>query len=109
MGVGELLGEHQARVIVAALAAVLLGLVQAEEPELAHPREHRVRERRLLPLLGVRLQFGDDEPVDRLPQLLVLLGEDEVPAGGRVVGFDHVGGGHRISPGLKRRGGLLSK
>ncbi len=67
VGVGELLGEDEARVVVAALAAVLLGLVETQEAELAHPLEHPVRERRLLPLLGVRLELLDHEAADRLP------------------------------------------
>ena len=89
--VDELLGEHQARVVVAALAAVLLGLVEPEEAELAHPLEHPVRERRLLPLLGVGLELLDHEPADRLAQLLVLVGEDEVLALGGEVGLEDVG------------------
>ena len=85
-------------VVVAALAAVLLGLVEAEEAELAHPLEHPVGERRLLPLLGVRLELLDHEAADRLPQLLVLVGEDEVLALGREVGLEDVGGGHAGAP-----------
>ena len=93
VGVAHLLGEHQARVVVAALAAVLLGLVEPEEAELAHPLEHPVRERRLLPLLGVGLELLDHEAADRLAQLLVLVGEDEVLALGGEVGLEDVGGG----------------
>ena len=78
----DLLGQHQARVVVAALAAVLLGLVEAEEAELAHAREDRVRERRLLPFLGVGGELFDREVADRLAQLFVLVGEDEVLAAG---------------------------
>ena len=55
--VHDLLGEHERREVVAALPAVLLGLVEAEEPELAHALEDPVRERRLLPLLGVRREL----------------------------------------------------
>ena len=54
LGVRHLLGEHERAVVVAALAAVLLGVGQPEEAELAHAREDPVRERRLLPLLRVR-------------------------------------------------------
>ena len=50
----HLLGEHQVAVVVAALAAVLLGIREAEEAKLAHAPEHRVGEGRLLPLLRVR-------------------------------------------------------
>jgi hypothetical protein len=78
--VDDLLGEHQRGVVVAALAAVLLGLVQAEEPQLPHAGEDPVGERRLLPLLGVRLQLFDDEAPDGLPQRLVVVVEDEVLA-----------------------------
>ena len=92
--VRHLLGEHEARVVVAALAAVRLGLVEPEEPELAHPLEHPVRERRLLPLLGVGLELLDHEPADRLAQLLVLVGEDEVLAAGGEVGLEDVVGRH---------------
>ena len=101
VGVRHLLGEHQARVVVAALAAVRLGLVEPEEAELAHPLEHPVGEGRLLPLLGVGLELLDHEAADRLAQLLVLVGEDEVLALGGVVGLEDVGGGHCArSPGL---------
>src|SRR6185312_3562360 len=71
-----------------------LGLVQAEEAQLSHPGEHPVGERRLLPLLGVGLELLDDKAPDRLAQLLVLVGEDEVLALAGVVGFEDVGGGH---------------
>ena len=92
----DLLGQHQAGVVVAALAAVLLGLVEAEEAKLAHPREHPVREGVLLPLLGVGLQLLDHEAADRVAQLLVLVGEDEVLAGGGEVRLEDVGGGHGV-------------
>ena len=97
VGVDELLGEHERGVVVAALAAVLLGLVEPEEAELAHPLEHPVGERRLLPLLGVGLELLDHEPADRVAQLLVVVGEDEVLALGGEVGLEDVGGGHRCS------------
>ena len=94
--VDDLLGEHERRVVVAALAAVLLGLVEAEEAELAHAAEDRVGEGRLLPLLGVRRELLGREAADRLAQLLVLVGEDEVLALGAEVGLEDVlrGGGH---------------
>ena len=57
VGVHQLLGQHQRAVVVAALAAVRLGLVETQEPELAHPLEHPVGERVLLPLLGVGLEL----------------------------------------------------
>src|SRR6185437_11535026 len=84
-----------ARVVVAALPAVLLRLVQAEEPELAEAREHRVGERRLLPFLGVRRELFDREVADRLTELFVLVGEDEVLALRLEVGLqDALGGCH---------------
>src|SRR5258707_10625315 len=89
----QLLGEHQSRVVVAALAAVLLGLVEPEEAELAHPLEHPVGERGLLPLLGVGLELLDREAADRVAKLLVLVGEDEVLALCGEVGLENVGGG----------------
>src|SRR5258708_7735264 len=89
----QLLGEHQGRVVVAALAAVLLGLVEPEEAELAHPLEHPVGEGRLLPLLGVGLELLDREAADRVAKLLVLVGEDEVLALCGEVGLENVGGG----------------
>ena len=94
--VDDLLGQHERRVVVAALAAVLLGLVEAEEAELAHAREDPVGEGRLLPLLGVRRELLDREAADRLAQLLVLVGEDEVLAPGGEVGLQDVlrSGGH---------------
>ena len=96
LGVHHLLGEHEVAEVVAALAAVLLGVGEAEQPELAHAREHGVGERRLLPLLRVRRQLLDDERVDRVAELLVVVVEDEVPAARPVVGLEHcgVGGGH---------------
>ena len=54
----ELLGEHEVAEVVAALAAVGLRHRQAEEAELAHAPEDRVRERRLLPLLRVRRELA---------------------------------------------------
>ena len=88
----DLLGEDEARVVVAALAAVGRRLVQPEEAELAHPLEHPVRERGLLPLLSVGLELLDHEAADRLTQLLVLVGEDEVLALGGEVWLEDVGG-----------------
>src|SRR5919202_2546925 len=91
----DLVAEHEAREVVAALAAVLLGVGETEEAELAHPREDPVRERGLLPLVRVRRELLAREVADRLAQLLVLLGEDEVAALGAEVGLDDgLGGGH---------------
>ena len=92
----HLLGEHEVAEVVAALPAVLLGIGQAEEAELAHAAEDGVRERRLLPLLRVRRELLDHERVDRLAQRFVLIVEDEVLAARPVVGLQHIGlgGGH---------------
>ena len=93
VGVRHLLGEHEVAEVVAALAAVLLGVGEPEQPELAHAREDRVGERRLLPLLRVRARARvTHEGVDRLAQPVVLLGEDEVPPAGGEVGLEDVGG-----------------
>ena len=91
----DLLAEDERGVVVAALAAVLDRLVEAEEAELAHPREDGVGEGRLLPLLGVGRELLGDEVGDRLAQLLVLVGEDEVLALRGEVGLEGgLGGGH---------------
>ena len=90
----ELLAEDQLAQEVAALPAVLLGLVEAEEAALAEAREHRVREARLLPLVDVRRELGGHEAPDRRPQVLVLIREEVVAAAGRVVGLQHRGGRH---------------
>src|SRR6202042_3285412 len=70
------------------------GLVQAEKAQLAHTLEHPIGEGRLLPLFAVGLELLDHEAPDRVAQLLVLVGEDEVLALAGVVGFEDVGGGH---------------
>ena len=82
------------RVVVATLAAVLHRLVESQEAELAHPLHYRVRERRLLPLNRVRTDLVDRPAPDRLPELLVLVGEDEVLALARVVRLDDIGSAH---------------
>jgi hypothetical protein len=91
--VDHLLGQHEVAVVVPALAAVLLGEREPEQPELAHAPEDRVGERRLLPLLGVRRELARHERVDRLAQAVVLLAEDEVPPRRGEVGLEDVGGG----------------
>ena len=61
---------------VAALAAVLLGELEAEEAELGAAREQLARElARLLPLVDVGRDLLGDEAPHRLAQLLVLVGE----------------------------------
>ena len=62
--------------VVAAGAAVLLGVVRAEDPELARALEDLVREDLgLLPLVGVRSELLLGELADGLAKLLVLFGE----------------------------------
>src|SRR5262249_31211060 len=52
-------------------------VLHAEETERTHPEPERARDRpRRLPLLDVRLHLPLNEPPHRLPELLVLLGED---------------------------------
>ena len=56
---GELLAEHRVVQVVAALAAVLLRVLEPEVAELGHAREHLVREPlRVLPLGGVGAQLA---------------------------------------------------
>ena len=72
----HLLGEDRVVHVVAALAAVLLRVLEPEEAELAHAREQLARELpRLLPLGRVRADLLLDERAERLAQRLVLLGE----------------------------------
>ena len=92
---GHLLGEDDAREVVAALAAVLLRHRQAEEAELAHALEHPVRVGVLLPLHRVGRELLGDERGERLAQLLVLVVEDEVALARAEVRLQDVGGGHR--------------
>ena len=95
----HLLGEHEVAVVVAALAAVLLGIGEAEEAELAHARGRPSRGRSSPPTpRRAGASSFVDERADRLAQLVVLLGEDEVLALGAVVGLQDVcGGGHASS------------
>jgi hypothetical protein len=104
LGVDDLLGEHERGEVVAALAAVFLRLVEAEEAQLAHAGEHPVGEGRLLPLVLVGGEFLDHEVADGLPQLLVLVGEDEVTALGGEVRLQGLGGGRAHVRTVSRRG-----
>src|SRR6266849_1496237 len=70
-GFGHLLREHDRREVVAALAAVLGRVAQAEEAELAEALEDGVGEGRLLPLLEVRLDLGGEELSDVEAELVV--------------------------------------
>ena len=73
---GQLLAEHRVVHVVAALAAQLLGVLQAEEADLGQLREHLVgKPARVLPLGGVGAQLVGHEPPHRLAQLRVLFGE----------------------------------
>src|SRR5207249_4468495 len=59
---GHLLRQHGVVHVVAALASVLLRILEAEEPELAHAREQRARELpRLLPVRDVGSNLALDE------------------------------------------------
>src|SRR5919106_2289895 len=72
----QLLAQHGVVEMVAAAAAVLARVLEPEEAELAHPREHLVGEPALpLPLAGVRPELLGDEPPDLAAQRLVALGE----------------------------------
>ena len=72
----ELLGLRDAEPVVAAGAAVLLGVVRAEDAELAGALEDLVREELgLLPLVGVRRELLLGELADGLAELVVLLAE----------------------------------
>ena len=73
---GELLGPDGVVDVVAALAAELLRVLEAEEAELGGAVVELAREQPLLlPLGDVRRDLGRDPAVDRLAQLLVLVGE----------------------------------
>ena len=74
-GASHLLGQHDRGEVVAALAAVLRRVAQAQEAELAEPPEDLVGEGLLLPLLEVRLDLLLQELADVQPQLLVGVGE----------------------------------
>ena len=73
---GELLDPDRVVDVVAALAAVLGLVLEAEEAELAAAGVELAGElARLLPLVDVRRDLLGDEAADRLAQLLVLLAE----------------------------------
>ena len=91
--VHDLLGEHERRVVVAALAAVLLGLVEAEEAR-ARPSARKTQSGNVVSSHSSACGASSfvHERADRLAQLLVLVGEDEVLARGGEVGLEDVGG-----------------
>ena len=75
-GARQLLGPDRVVDVVAALAAELLGVLEAEEAELAAALVQLARElARLLPLVDVGGDLLADEAPHRLAELLVLLGE----------------------------------
>ena len=81
----ELLDEHRLVQVVAALAAVLRRVLQAEQALRRELREDLVREPAvLLPLLRVRRQLAVEEAADRRAQLLVLGGEGGIGIHGGV-------------------------
>ena len=72
----HLLAQHRLVQVVAALTAVLLGVLQPEQPLGGQLREHLVGEPPLLlPLLGMWRELPLDEAARRLSQLVVLVGE----------------------------------
>ena len=78
-GLTELFDEHDLGGEVTARATPLLGVVQAEEPELARASEHVVGEEALvLPLVDVRAQLGVDEAAHGEAELVVVGREDRV-------------------------------
>jgi hypothetical protein len=75
-GARELLDPDSIVDVRTALAAELLGVLEAEEPELAAALVELARElARRLPLVDVRRDLLRDEAPDCLAQLLVLLGK----------------------------------
>ena len=79
-GGGHLFRPDRVVDVVAALAAQLLGVLEAEEAELGGPRIELARElARLVPLVHVGRDLGRDPARDRLAELLVLVreGRDE--------------------------------
>ena len=82
----------------ATLAAVLLGELEAEKPELPAAGEQPPGElARLLPLVDVRCDFLPDEPSHGLAQLLVLVGERRLRRPDTVI-LDHA---HELSGGFQ--------
>ena len=70
----QLLGLRDAEPVVAARAAVLLGVVRAEDPELTRALEDLVREELgLLPLVGERSELLRRELTDGVAEVIVLL------------------------------------
>jgi hypothetical protein len=77
--------------VIAALTPELDGVLQAEEAELGGPGVQLARELpRRLPLVHVRRDLGSHPAVDRLAQLLVLVGERG--QGGTLAGVADDGG-----------------
>jgi hypothetical protein len=72
----QLFRENRVVHVVTTLAAVLLGVLEPEEPELGHAREDLVgKPASVLPLHRVRGELVLHEAPDRLAELLVLVGE----------------------------------
>src|SRR5262249_11283060 len=108
--VAEALGADHRVVVVAALAAVLLGEAEAEEAQLARPGDHLAGPGRLLPLVAVGEELLFHPRLHRLALVFVLLREDHVLALGAVVRPDDlraVGsrGCHWDSPLVRSRSG----
>jgi len=79
----QLLREHGVRDVPAALAAVLLLVLQAEVAQLRAAVEHLVgKPARVLPLTRVRVKLGLHESPHALAEVLVLLRERRDRASG---------------------------
>ena len=101
----QLLGEHRVVHVVAALAAVLLRVLQPQEPGGRQLVEHLVgKPARVLPLGGVGAQLLGHEAADGLAQVLVLLGEGRDGARPVAAGTPLVNARLTASCGHARRG-----
>ena len=97
---GQLLGPDCVVDVVAALAPELHRVLQAEEAELGRPGVELARELPgRLPLVHVRRDLGPHPAVDRLAQLLVLVGER---GQGRPLAGVADDGGHRACCAIMR-------
>ena len=97
-GAGQLLDPDRVVQVGAALAAELLGELEAEEAELGAAGVELAGEfARRLPLVDVGRDLLDDEAADRLAQLLVLLAEwRQRGARSRVLDYGHPASPHII-------------
>jgi hypothetical protein len=91
--VAHALGANERVVVVATLSAVLLGEAEAQVAKLAGALQRRVGPERLLPLVAMRVELRLHPGLHRLPQIFVLVVEEQVLAGARVLGLDDGFGG----------------